>query len=88
MDLGIDDHEMEGKGNPINPIIQAISGSLLSLSVNVIFEFEEAITNIFGYTKVLQSTIFNPIHCFLNIIFLKNPNRSNGLWPNVLIRGY
>nr|ADE77834.1 unknown [Picea sitchensis] len=51
MNLGISDHEMKEQGQPVNPISQAICSSLLSLSVNVVFEFEEAITDISRCTK-------------------------------------
>eukprot|EP00253_Pinus_taeda_P021885 PITA_21885 len=63
MNLGVGDHEMEGRGQPVNPISQAISSSLLSLSVNVVFEFEEPIANVPRFTKAIADAALprNPL---------------------------
>jgi hypothetical protein len=72
MSLGIDDHEMKEQEQPVNPISQAIGSSLLSLSVNVVFEFEEAITDISRCTKVITDAALprNPLlSCIMVIVF-------------------
>lgn len=50
---------MEGEGQPVNPISQALSSSLLSLRINAIFELEEPITEISRGKKALVE-IFLP----------------------------
>lgn len=63
MNLGVGDHEMEGRGQPVNPISQAISSSLLSLAVNVVFEFEEPIADVTRFTKAIEDAALprNPL---------------------------
>lgn len=51
--------EGQGQGQPVSPISQSLSSSLLSLTINAIFEFEEPITEISRGKKALAD-IFLP----------------------------
>lgn len=53
------DKEVEEQGQPVSPISQSLSSSLLSLRINAIFEFEEPITEISRGKKALAE-IFLP----------------------------
>jgi len=72
MNLRGDDHELEGEGQPVQPISQSLYLSPMSACINVVFEFEEAITEISRAKKNMADALLpkNPLFSCIMVVSL------------------
>ena len=62
-----DGHELEGEGQLVQPISQSLYVSPMSACINVVFEFEEPITEISRCKKMMADALLpkNPLSCIM-----------------------